>query len=105
MDEDYAKGKLEKSISKKFKPRISIGVDVDSYGGPSPVGGDSKWRKEECARIDSEIAAIEGELKDFDHAKAGKKIQQALEIKLKLKKLRREEHRLKIGGSGLGGSY
>jgi hypothetical protein len=98
MAKQEAESALVGSMSKKYKPTVNIGVNVDSYGPPT---SNHDWRKEECKRMDAEIAALEKELKDFEPEKAAKKIKDALEIKLKLKKLRREEHDLKLNSGGL----
>jgi len=97
--EDIAKAVTDKA-SKKFKPVVSIGVSVDTTH-PGPPGSDHHdWRKEEHQRLVSEVKVLGQELGSFDAKKAAEKVRQSLEIKLKLKKLRLEECKLKLDGGG-----
>lgn len=98
-------GKMAKT--KPVKAMVSIGVGTDfkggMSGGPSP---DMDWRKEDMKRCGAECDALQNALDTHDDAKAGKKVRKALEVKLKLKKLRLQEHKLKINhGIGTGMDY
>ncbi len=87
--------KLSENIVRKFKPQVKIGVQVDTVdSGPSP----SSWRDDEQKRIKAEVGALEKELVKVggDLKAAGEKVRKGIEVKLKLKKLRLEEHRLKL---------
>lgn len=93
-----AEEKMETKLSRKYsKPSVNIGVNVDTSMG-APVG-DSDWRKEEHKRLTSEVSALEKELASFSAEKAAKKVKTALEIQLKLKKLRLQECKLKLNPS------
>lgn len=88
--------KLSEKVIRKFKPQVKIGVQVDTTDiGPPPH---SNWRKEEERRLQAEIKALEKELKvvEGDLKAAGERVRKGIEVKLKLKKLRLEEHRLKL---------
>jgi len=98
---------IEKAVTekatKKFKPTVSIGVSVDTVHSGPPGIERHDWRKEEHGRLVSEVKALEHELSSFDPKKAAEKIKQSLEIKLKLRKLRLEECKLKLDGGMNGG--
>jgi ribosome-binding ATPase YchF (GTP1/OBG family) len=93
---------LYKSVMKKMKPMVKVGVHVDTP--PSSMPGEKKhdWRKEEMDRCMAEIAALEKELADFSPKKAADQVKKSIEIKLKLKKLRVEEHKLNLDGDAIG---
>lgn len=97
---------LAKNLSKKFKPRVGIGISLDSPMMGTDVASPSKaptdWRAEECKRLEAEAEALQKELDNHDDVAAGKKVKGALEIKLKLKKLRIQEHKLKSADRGGG---
>lgn len=107
MAMDKMAGVMESKTAKKFKPVVSIGVDVDTRdSGPSYSGGHD-WRKEEHNRLTAEVSALEKELKGFNATEAAEKVKRSIEIKLKLKKLRLEECKLKLDGkmNGISESY
>lgn len=86
---------LKGSLAKKFKPRVTIGVDVSTTSmGPNEDRHD--WRKEEHQRLTAECAALQKELDGFNPKEAAEKMRRGIEIKLKLKKLRLEECKLKM---------
>ena len=89
-------GELSEKVVRKFKPQVKIGVQVDTVdvGGPSP----SSWREDEEKRIKVEVGALEKEEKriEGDLKGAGERILKGVQLKLKLKRLRLEEHRLKL---------
>ena len=86
---------LSEKIIRKFKPQVKIGVQVDTVDVGPPR---SNWREDEEKRIKAEVGALEAELKkvEGDLKGAGEKVRKGIEVKLKLKKLRLEEHRLKL---------
>jgi hypothetical protein len=87
--------RLASSIAKKFKPRASVGINVETH---TRVPGEPRndWRKEERDRLVSEIKAIERELASFNPEKTAERVKKALGIKLQLKKLRHQEHVMKM---------
>ncbi len=99
--EGLAKAVMTK-VTRKYKPKVSIGVSVDTVSPPmlGPGGPRHDWRKEEMERLDAEIAALDKELAEFDPKSFAERGKKAIEIKLKLKKLRREEHQLKADSGG-----
>ena len=86
---------LSEKIIRKFKPQVKIGVQVDTVDVGPPR---SNWREDEEKRIKAEVGALEAEMKkvEGDLKGAGEKVRKGIEVKLKLKKLRLEEHRLKL---------
>lgn len=86
-----------KKAKRKYKPEVSVGISVNTRDaamtGP-PTSSD--WRKEEKARITAEIGAIEDKLKGFNAQEEGMRVKRGLEMKLKMKKLRLEECKLKM---------
>lgn len=91
---------IETKAAKRLKPVVSVGVSVDTR---TPYPGEKNppdWRREEHQRLSAEVAALEKELKDFEPKSAAEKIRRGLEIKLKLKRLRLEECKLKLDGYG-----
>ncbi len=87
---------LSEKMVRKFRPQVKIGVQVDTVdvSGPSR----SSWREDEEKRTKAEIGALEKELKRVEGnlEAAGSRIAKGIEVKLKLKRLRLEEHRLKL---------
>lgn len=99
--EGLAKAVEAKKI-RKYKPQVSVGVSVDTRDSSSSIGGPrTDWRKEEHDRLVAEVAALEKELKAFDPKEAAEKVRRSLDIKLKLKKLRLDECKLKLDNNGL----
>jgi hypothetical protein len=95
----YLKTSLTKDMMKKFKPSVKVGVNVDT----DPIGPPrTDWRKEEMKRCKAEIVALEKEIANFNAKDAAEKVKTALEIKLKLKKLRVQEHELNLDDGLIG---
>ena len=89
------------SIKKrKYKPVVNIGVNVET-SEMTPGEPRHNWRKDEMDRTAVEIGALEKELGGFSAKEAAAKVKRSLELKLKLKKIRLEELKLKMDSSGI----
>lgn len=76
------------------KAKVSVDTNVHAPMKGLGASSDTDWKKEEEKRLNSEVAALEKELTNFDPVKAANLVRSSLEIELKRKKLRIEENKL-----------